>query len=69
MERIEHEELKAIISNDTLDKYSHEELFRDTKYYFESMKSAPFFGRKPLVYMWTSTKNLAKKAIALHCTN
>lgn len=48
MERIDHDELKAILGNNTLDKYPHEVLFRDTKYYFESMKSAPFFGEETL---------------------
>ncbi len=48
MERIDHDELKAILSNNAFDKYPHERLFRDTKYYFESMKSAPFFGEETL---------------------
>lgn len=61
MERIEHDELKAIISNDALDKYPYEQLFRDTKYYFESMKSAPFFGEETLGIYVDIYKKLGEK--------
>jgi len=61
MERIDHDELKAVISNDAFDKYTHEVLFRDTKYYFESMKSAPFFGEETLGIYIDIYKKLAEK--------
>lgn len=61
MERIEHDELKAIISNDALDKYPYEQLFTDTKYYFESMKSAPFFGEETLGVYVDIYKKLGEK--------
>lgn len=61
MERIDNDELKGIISNDTFDKYPYEELFRDTKYYFESMKSAPFFGEETLGIYVDIYKKLGEK--------
>jgi len=61
MERIDHDELKAVVSNDAFDKYTHEALFRDTKYYFESMKSAPFFGEETLGIYIDIYKKLGEK--------
>lgn len=61
MERIDHDELKAIISNDAFSKYTHEQIFRDTKYYFESMKSMPFFGEETLGIYIDIYKELGEK--------
>lgn len=61
MEHIDHDELKAVISNDAFDKYTSEQLFSDTKYYFESMKSAPFFGEETLGIYVDIYKKLGEK--------
>lgn len=61
MKQIDHEELKAIIKDDAFDKYPNEQIFKDTKYYFESMKSAPFFGEETLGIYVDIYKKLGEK--------
>lgn len=61
MEHIDQDELNEIITNNAFDKYPHETLFRDTKYYFESMKTAPFFGEETLGIYVDMYKKLGEK--------
>lgn len=64
MERIDHDELKAIISNDAFDNYTDEQVFRDAKYYCKSMKSAPFFGEETLGIYVDIYKKLGERGYA-----
>lgn len=64
MDRIDHDELKAIISNDAFDNYTDEQVFRDAKYYFKSMKSAPFFGEETLGIYIDIYKKLGERGYA-----